>query len=538
MADKQLIQKNWIFGLGIGFLFFAFLYAIKIAFDEGLIPEEGKIGLGVFICLTSVLSAHLLYKKDKKALAQGLAGFGVSVLYATYAYASFVSDIRWTPNTLFISLLATSSVVAFFGYRYEMRILVAVCMTGGLITPLIIKASPEQTFLLFIYVLVLNLLSLSLSIIKKWHELRFVSFFVTIGIYFAYYFYFIPESWEKPFFYISSIFLVYMIGLIFASYSERDNFEGTNLYLGLINALCFTLWSMFIFKSFSLVYSIPLISVGTVFIIVSIIIYKLSKENFLAPFIYLFSGVLLLAISVDGVSSLFSTKGMNFVINTSSWLSLIVIVYLLGVKSKQTSLIFLGISTFLLLLVYWFAVAWEVEWVEWFGIPYIPFINPGAMVWIVMAFFAFYLSVTSANEIKRSNSTLPFVSQNVWELFFAILGHLVIGGLLTIQIQNTWNAYNFQIIEVDIMLSVAWTIYSLLLFLWGAYTRGTVFRTFGSVVLILTSLKVLFFDLSGKSNGYKAIFFLILGVIIIAIALVNNKWSNQEGVKKKEEDLP
>lgn len=531
MVDKELIKKNWIFILGIGFLFFSFLYATKIAFDEGLIPEEGKIGLGIFLSLTSVMYSFLLYKKGKEFLAQILAGFGVSILYATCAYASFASNIMWSPNTLFISIFALSAVVAFFGYRFEMRLLVIICMIGGLITPIVIKASPEQVTLLFIYVLILNLLSLYLSISKQWHELRFISFIVTVAIYFAYYFYFVPENWPKPFFYIVTIFLVYMVGLIFASYSERDNFEGINLYLGLINALNFTLWAMFIFKSFSLVYSIPLIFVGFVFIGVAILIFKLSKENIFAPLIYFISGILLLAISVDGLGALFTTRGMNFVINTFSWFSLVALLYFLGVRAKESSLIFAGIATYLLLLIYWLSVAWQVEWVEWIGIKYIPFINPGAIVWMIMAGFAFYIALTSPQILKDQKGEILGSSQNIWELTFSIIGHLVVGGLLTIQIQNTWSAYDYKLIEVDIMLSIAWTIYSLLLFLWGAYTRGTVFRTFGSTVIIITSIKVLFLDLSGKSNGYKAIFLLILGALIISIALVNNRWSNREDGK-------
>ncbi|WP_061250153.1 DUF2339 domain-containing protein [Leptospira alstonii] len=532
MTDKDMFKKNWIFILGIGFLFFAFLYAIKIGFDEGLIPEEGKIGLGIFICLTSVMSAYLLYKRKKDIIAQSLAGFGISILYATCAYASFVSQIQWSPNTLFISILAISGIVAFFGYKFEMRILVTMCMIGGLITPIVIKASSEQITLLFIYVLILNLVSLYLSISKKWHELRFISFLVTIGIYFAYYFYFVPENWPKPFFYIASIFLVYMVGLIFASYSERDNFEGINLYLGLINALNFTIWAMFIFKSFSLAYSIPLIFVGIVFIGVAIIIYKLTKENLFAPLIYLIAGILLLAFSVNGLSTLFSTKGMNFVINTFSWFSLVSILYFLGVIGKEPKLMLTGIGTFLLLLIYWFSVAWQVEWIEnWLGFKYIPFLNPGAIVWMTMAIFSFYIALTSSQKLKDNDGKVLGNSQNTWELFFSIVGHLVIGGLLTIQIMNTWNAYDFKLVEVDIMLSVSWTIYSLLLFLWGAYTNGNVFRSFGSIVLILTSIKVLLYDLSGKSNGYKAIFFLILGVLIMSIALVNNSWRKQDDTK-------
>ena len=104
-------------------------------------------------------------------------------------------------------------------------------------------------------------------------------------------------------------------------------------------------------------------------------------------------------------------------------------VYFLGKFFKIESMRIVGLVGWALICVFWYTVAWEVEWVEWFGVKYIPFINPGALVWIALAatgfIFARQLSEGKEEIDKEQNS-----------IIFAIASLLVVGGLFTLQIQK------------------------------------------------------------------------------------------------------
>ena len=43
---KTLIEKHWISFLGIGFVFLAFIYFLKLAMDLGWMPPEARAATG------------------------------------------------------------------------------------------------------------------------------------------------------------------------------------------------------------------------------------------------------------------------------------------------------------------------------------------------------------------------------------------------------------------------------------------------------------------------------------------------------------
>ena len=218
---KDFVKKYWITLLGVGFIFLAFLYFLKLAIDLEWIPPTARAAIGMAIGLSGLFAGYTLVSRTKGMFGEIAAGLGTSILYATFAYASFSKDIQWSANALMISLIALSSLVTIVGYRMNMRILVFLSLLGALLTPVVIRAHVEQDWLLFLYVLVINIAALWLSAIKDWQELRVMSFVATVFIFISYYLYFDPESWGKPFFYASSLFLVYMTGLILASFHEK-----------------------------------------------------------------------------------------------------------------------------------------------------------------------------------------------------------------------------------------------------------------------------------------------------------------------------
>ena len=520
---ESTIKKYWITALGMLFLFLAFLYFLKMAIDQNWIPPLVRAMAGIVAGTACMFGGYLLFRKEKKISAEVIAGFGISLVFATFAYTSFSSAIHWSVNSLFISVLALSGIATWVSYRFNLRILMFISIFGGLMAPVVLKAGETQIMSLFLYLTIVNIASIAISTSKNWNEIRVMSFIITVINYTTYYVLFNPASWGKPFFYISSFFVVYMAGFLVASFVQKDRFLGLNLFMGVLNAINYVFWSVFIFNSFDISYAYATIIAGGLYLLIGALIYFLSGKSIVPSIIYFGMGVILLAISGGEMKS-FSANGLNYAMSSAIWLSLCGLLFVTSIFTKREELKYISIGSWVILLIYWLCVAWDVKWVNWFGVSYIPFINPGALIWIALAFMGFVYSIA----IEKRN---PGIS-----LTFGLISHVITGGLFTIQISNAWDAYSISVVSVNLAMSVSWAIYALSIFIWGAYKRNIIFRIFGSIVIIVTALKVFIFDLSGDSSIYKVICLAILGVTIVFIGFINQRWSQKENTNVKISD--
>jgi hypothetical protein len=161
-----MFKKYWIQLLGIGFIFLAFLYMLKTAFDTGLLPEVAKVVIGLAFAASAYFVSYIIFGKGQKTASEIIAGLGTCILYGTFAFAAFSPKISLSANTLIICMVATSSILTYLGYQFQMRILTLISILGGLITPIVIKAMPEQVNLLFAYVLIINIAAMFLEDVK------------------------------------------------------------------------------------------------------------------------------------------------------------------------------------------------------------------------------------------------------------------------------------------------------------------------------------------------------------------------------------
>jgi uncharacterized membrane protein len=532
---NEFIKKNWITVLGGTFLFAAMLYFFKLAISEGWLPPAARVAIGLLAGTTLIYYGYAKYKLNANLSTELLSGLGSAVVYATLAYASFSFEINWSTNALTIAMLSFTSLITYIAYKLEMRKLAFIAILGGLITPIILKAPEQQIFVLFLYVLILNVFALYLSASKEWLELRVMSFLVTVAIYITYYIYFEPMQWQEPMMYISIFFVVYFLGLMTSGLYDKEKFEGLNLWMSIINAINFVFWSIFILSSFAVPYAVPTLIVGLLFILSSAFIQKRVGSSALPTIFYFLLGVILISIAGSDLAAKFQEKGMHHVINVSIWLFLTALIFIASLRSKVYFAKYIAIAAWIFTFIHWYAVAWDVEWVRWFGVEFIPFVNPGALVWIGLAITGFIFSESFRGKEKTSKE-FPYENKNDWvALALALASHSVVGGLLTLQIQNTWEAYQLEFVSLNIFLSISWMVYALGLFLWGAYADQIPFRLMGSVVIIMTSVKVFLMDLRGASTIYMASFLLILGILVLVIARIDKYWREKHEKNKASE---
>jgi hypothetical protein len=345
-------------------------------------------------------------------------------------------------------------------------------------------------------------------------------------LYIVYFIHFDPEIttwWSLPMRYAVAAFAFYLIALAWSNWNLRKTFDGINLYLGLVNGALFTFWAILILNQAQELpvqgSSLVVLAVGLSYLLSALIMYLVGKRLQMTVTLYAGGGLLL---SLIATSSFFAGSAYEYVLQVFLWVAISVILLALFRRTNYAPLLYISQAIWFFVLLYWFITTWGSNHGEWFG-TYIPFLNNGALAWMVLAALGFtYAVMMKVNK----HETAGFAH------IFAIISHLVVGGLLTVQVENLFADGS---VAESITLSVTWGVYALLLFVWGAVRQENLYKIFGSIVLILVAIKTIFFDLWGSDTYYKVIALVILALISFAISYVNNRWKEKADEPEKTE---
>lgn len=523
---EVLFRRHWTSLLGILFILAAFITLFKYSLDQQWITDGIKIGSGLLTGAGLCAGGLGLTKRGGEkwqAAVQTMIGLGACVLYATFSFAGIYYDF-WSPMTVLIGMSAVTAGVAAYAHRFDSRLLMIIALAGGLLSPLLMQPETDQAFTLFLYLLVMNAVFFLLSVVKKWTELRLVAFVGTWAIYAAYYIHFDPFTdglWSKPIRYALATFAFYLIAFLLSSWKSGRRFDGLNLYASFANSVLFGCWAIPILHG-DLHYAYILASIGVAHLAAGLAIWRLDKRLGVASISHLLGGGLLLLLAVAGVGSGRSAKPL---IDVFVWGGIAGVLATIGQIRRSAVICGGAVLIWLSVGIYWFAVTWTTPRGDWFG-TFIPFLNWGALSWMLLALIGFRFAVKGVGLRSDSDAELRAWLPDI----FALLSHLIVGGLLTVQIQNVHLVYfdgaSRQLEQLS--LSLAWGVYALLLFLWGAYSRQVLFKYFGSAMLLVVAFKAILLDLSGQQMLYKVVVLLLLGGISFLVTWINGKWKRDD----------
>ncbi|WP_054027935.1 DUF2339 domain-containing protein [Bacillus sp. FJAT-28004] len=520
---KEMVNRHWTSLLGVLFVMAAFITLFKYSMDQGWITESIKIGFGLLSGVgVGAVGLKLASRMPRNPICEILIGLGVCILYATFSFAGIFYRV-WDPMTILLGMSSVTIGISVYAYKFMSRLLMNIAMLGGLLCPLLMRPETDQVFALFLYLLVLNVAFLFLSISRNWHELRIVSFIGSWLLYIVYFIHYNPSTegfWSMPFRYALAAFLFYTIGLMVSSWSNKLSFDGMDLYVNAMNGILFGFWALFILNG-EIAYGYILAFIGIVYLIGGFVIYLLTNKITPSSAVFFLGGFLLILVSVSSIGGGYESKPLVTVL---LWGFIAAIAGAIGHMKRWLLLSISSLAIWFVVGCYWYAVTWDTPRGEWFGM-YIPFLNWGAVAWMVLAALGFFFSrqLVIPHFSDQANRMLSRV--------YALLSHFIVGGLLTRQIENIFTEYMHESASnyLGLALSVSWGCYSLLLILWGAYYREMLFRWFGSVVLVIVAIKAIFMDLSGQEALYKVGVLLILGAISFFITWINGKWRIRDG---------
>ena len=537
---SEFLKKYWIAVIGAFFFLMGLLYLLKVLFEEIQIPPWFKIAVGFAAGFSGLYAGFIVHKKSYRLAGETIAGFGLAVVYGSMAWA-VIGDILHLPYPALLIITGGFSIaVAYFFAETRLRVLTSLGLAGGLYSGFLAQTPVNSIIPISIYLLTINatgiFLSFRLRDNQNWPELRIVPFGMTVLLLWAMHSLDNQELYKhaiwEAFAFAVIFFIMYYFVFFIRTVRNQESIFPADLYLNAINAIVFLI-SMTSLSSLGGWSSAPaMIGISIILFISGVVLLKTGTENRLPGNLHIIFAGIIFALSAFSLETYFTTPGIQYAVRSGIWGFMALALAIGGVVMRSHSFFTSAAIVFFINLLYWYGSAWSVEWFPILGIRFIPFLNPGALVWGLLAGTAFFMAfkIDGANTKKKLRSY--GFSQRVLKAIFILLGHFILIGLLTVQTSNLWDAYtlNTSGFQVSWLHSIIWVGYSLALFFTASAVHEKFFSTSASIFLLLTCLKVVFSDLDGQSNLIRALFLLLLGGMMMGIA-----WLLQKRLRQNED---
>lgn len=171
--------------LGVGFFF-------KYAVDNQWIGPMGRVALGVLAGLVTLVAGGWLWTRGQRIFAQGVTGLGIALLYLSF-YASFGFYHLVPQEAAFVLMVVNTVAAGALALRYDALAIAALGLVGGYLTPVLLSTGQDAPWVLFSYILLLNIGAVAVASRKRWRLLDLVAFIATALLYTTWY-----ESWFQP----------------------------------------------------------------------------------------------------------------------------------------------------------------------------------------------------------------------------------------------------------------------------------------------------------------------------------------------------
>lgn len=501
---NDISPTQWVGGIGVLALLFGLAFFFKYAIEQGWITEWMRIVLGLVVGGLFVTLGEL-WKKKYTNYAQVLTGGGIAILYFSI-FASYQFYHKVEQPIAFICMIAVTALGIVLSYRYNAKALAVLAVVGGYITPILISSGENKQVSLFAYLTVLNVGVLLMLLRQYWIELLFIALMGT-GLDFALWGLSYSAVENTP---ASVAFLVFnylLVGMITATifrklHEDKQLPPNTDIHLGIF----YTIFGFLMFGTITgLLYDQYHAYLAPVMLLLSVVTFLsyavmdrldyvkinypvsfIGSKFLVAAILFQFSGytadIYVLAAAALGL-------GVGFLVNRKDLRTWGLVLFLLaGVKIAFSTV---GYSEYVFLFNPRFALEVLVA------------IGLLALAWM------YEHQLVDADEKSVPDALRGLATALVW---WAGSQELV----QHFDAEGSENARN-------LLLSVWWMLYAVVLAIVGSLQKMAVFRKAAALLFGITVLKVFLYDVQALELGYRIVSFILLGVILLSVAFAYQK---------------
>lgn len=510
---EMLIGGNLFAKLGALAIVISAGFALNYAFVNDLISEGMRIALGFAGGAAIIAGAYQARKKDLPVFAQVLVAAGISILYLTvYAMSQFY---RMVPESVGIGLmLGVSALTVMFALAFASQPVALMAAAGAWLTPLLLGSDTATAIPLLVYMLMVSLAMASLVWYKPdWIYVRVTPMFGVLMLTLIWY-----TDNDVEFFALEAIF-IYLIWVLYLTYDlyhhvlDQSRSSFVDIIVSVLNSFFVIFMTMQFFEDASKWQQTA--AVGTIAVVYRAL--SLSTRDHVMPNSAI-SACWNIMFAIFALWAVFGLEQMYYGVIIMSVIAMVV--FLLMERWQHRDAIWsygliLLVTTFALLIMGSDTPEPDMLIVNNRTLAYLIVIS----LWLTTGLKLTILHV-SAKALRDIGGIMAILLGFVWlniELETGFDRSMPI-------VPGEWDANRDNWIELT--RSAAWLIYSLLLFAAGVIRSAPSARYASIAIFGFSILKIFFKDLSFLDTPYRIGSFLTLGVILLLVSFVYQRYRN------------
>jgi len=479
-----IITSLGVIGIVIG-LIALFSWAI----ENKVIGPHMQVFIGILVGLTLFFAGAKFYKEHSNWSIVSFGG-AIFVEYLSLLYA--MSAINLSSYVAFFGMIIFSVIGVILALKYDSLLLAHYSIIGGFIVPILTSTGSNNFYFLFAFLFALSIFILFVSSKKNWASIRLLSFFGILMYQAAAYTPF-SSGLNKldsitSLVYLILFFALYNLSTIAFATRQKKDMKGLDVFVLNLNSITFASFLVYLLRN-----TMGIRGLGGILALVS--------------FVYLIEGNLIkkympyVMYSLIGAGIVLVNIALIMILKLSSYNYLIIFAFaqwaLFGLmyrKSQIKMYAIFGIS-FLVMTIMWILFNLNIRFL------------PTEEGIFVLVFMLVILGSWIFAAVKLPDAEM-------YGLFAIILGFMYIYVIVTFVNQF----YAGKV--VTIIWSLAWLVYSLILYL-EANKQAEKNKDFvkvkniGIFFLGITLFKIAFNDLVLLSGGARIIGFMLFGLILL-----------------------
>jgi len=508
---EMLIGGNLFAKLGALAIVISAGFALNYAFVNDLISEGMRIALGFVGGAAIIAGAYQARKKDLPVLAQVLVAAGISILYLTvYAMSQFY---RMVPDSVGIGLmLGVSALTVVLALAFASQPVALMAAAGAWLTPLLLGSDTATAIPLLVYMLIVSLAMASLVWYKPdWIYVRVTPMFGVLMLTLIWY-----TDNDVEFFALEAIF-IYLIWVLYLTYDiyhhvlDQSRRSFVDIIVSVLNSFFVIFVTIQFFEDASKWEQTA--AVGAIAMAYRAL--SLSTRDRVMPNSAI-SACWNIMFAIFALWAVFGLKQMYYGVIIMSVIAMVV--FLLMERWQHRDAIW---SYGLILLVTTFALLIMGS------------DTPEPDLLVVNNRTLAYLMVIALWLMTGLKLTILHVSAKALRDIGGIMAILLGFMWLNIELETGFDR-SMPIVPgewdpnrnnwIELTRSAAWLVYSLLLFAAGVIRSAPSARYASIAIFGFSILKIFFKDLSFLDTPYRIGSFLILGVILLLVSFVYQRY--------------
>lgn len=505
-----------IFGrVGIVALMVAATWFLKLAIDNHLVGPVGRVLIGLIAGAGIIVWSEHFRRRSFAKFSYSLKAIGTGVLYLSLWAAFQLYQLLPAEAALVLMILVTAWI-AFMAWSQNAEVLAAYALAGGLATPLLLHTSGDHEVFLFTYLLAISVATVALVRLRGWPRLLPASIAAVVAYFIGWY---VPYGAHAPL--ALTLVFVGLFGVVYGSVAVRGvpGAESAPEVIGdvlvpMANAAFVALGAYSLLQDSGNHEAIAWVMLLLAAVYLGVM---RLRQTGLARGVHLTLAVTLLTIAIP-----LKTSGRWIVVG---WLAEgVALLFVAGRLAAESGglpsrlLRVLGAASLLIALLGIMTMPW---WVS--GTTAMAFWNANFAAALV-GLAAYAAAVWLALHAAEAGGGFPTNREVAGGATIAF--NLVAIVAVVREISDLWNrAAGGPEVELQRALAISafLMLYGAALLAVGFWKRTAFVRWQALLVLVFTIAKVFVYDMRNLNEGYRAVSFLGLGLLLTAVSFAYQK---------------